>query len=169
MQEQPLLFLRFVVIVHPHAHFLTKLWQVDRNLASDFTGNNSGATASVAFLHSLDVPSVPFFLSQKLSLTVAHCGSVTFRTRCLEDSTIYIEIRGLNQVISSPNNCQHSFSIRVLVASTNGGHVQTMTEEHHADARVESARLRRMMGASLVTDSFGESRCALVYNLLPAT
>lgn len=33
-----------------------------------------------------------------------------------------------------------------------------MTEKHHADARVESTRLRRMMGSSLVSDSFGESR-----------
>ncbi|KAJ7932515.1 phosphatase 2C-like domain-containing protein [Mycena leptocephala] len=33
-----------------------------------------------------------------------------------------------------------------------------MTENHHADARVEAIRLRRMMGSSLITDSFGESR-----------
>jgi len=33
-----------------------------------------------------------------------------------------------------------------------------MTENHHADARVESIRLRRMMGSALITDSFGESR-----------
>ncbi|KAH8835278.1 phosphatase 2C-like domain-containing protein [Flagelloscypha sp. PMI_526] len=52
----------------------------------------------------------------------------------------------------------HCGDTRVLLASTDGGHVLTMTEEHHADARVESARLRRMMGTSLVMDSFGESR-----------
>ncbi|KAF7985281.1 hypothetical protein HWV62_6429 [Athelia sp. TMB] len=33
-----------------------------------------------------------------------------------------------------------------------------MTENHHADARVESARLRRMMGTALIADSFGETR-----------
>jgi len=33
-----------------------------------------------------------------------------------------------------------------------------MTENHHADARIESIRLRRMMGSSVITDSFGESR-----------
>lgn len=33
-----------------------------------------------------------------------------------------------------------------------------MTENHHADSRVESARLRKMMGSALITDSFGESR-----------
>jgi len=33
-----------------------------------------------------------------------------------------------------------------------------MTDNHHADTRVESARLRRMMGTALTTDSFGESR-----------
>lgn len=33
-----------------------------------------------------------------------------------------------------------------------------MTENHHADARIESTRLRKMMGSSLITDSFGQSR-----------
>jgi protein phosphatase PTC6 len=33
-----------------------------------------------------------------------------------------------------------------------------MTENHHADAHVETIRLRRMMGSALITDSFGESR-----------
>ncbi|KAK7059069.1 Protein phosphatase 2C 6 [Paramarasmius palmivorus] len=39
-----------------------------------------------------------------------------------------------------------------------GGKVVPMTENHHADARGESIRLRRMMGSSLITDSYGESR-----------
>ncbi|KAJ6509421.1 phosphatase 2C-like domain-containing protein [Mycena vitilis] len=47
---------------------------------------------------------------------------------------------------------------RVLLCSTDGGKVCPMTENHHADARVESIRLRRMMGSSLITDSYGESR-----------
>jgi protein phosphatase PTC6 len=33
-----------------------------------------------------------------------------------------------------------------------------MTTNHHADTPVESTRLRRMMGSSLITDSFGEAR-----------
>jgi protein phosphatase PTC6 len=33
-----------------------------------------------------------------------------------------------------------------------------MTEKHHPDTPVESIRLRKMMGTSLITDSFGESR-----------
>jgi protein phosphatase PTC6 len=47
---------------------------------------------------------------------------------------------------------------RVLLCSTNGGKVFAMTENHHADAHVETIRLRRMMGSALITDSFGESR-----------
>lgn len=33
-----------------------------------------------------------------------------------------------------------------------------MTERHHAEARVEASRLRRMGAGRLVMDSFGESR-----------
>jgi len=46
---------------------------------------------------------------------------------------------------------------RVLLSSADGGIVFPMTENHHADTRVESIRLRRM-GSALVTDSFGDSR-----------
>lgn len=35
---------------------------------------NCGSTASVAFLHSLDTPSTPFFHAKRISLTTAHCG-----------------------------------------------------------------------------------------------
>ncbi|KAF7339564.1 Protein phosphatase 2C 4 [Mycena sanguinolenta] len=51
----------------------------------------------------------------------------------------------------------HCGDTRVLLCSTDGK-VHPMTENHHADARVEAIRLRRMMGSSLITDSFGESR-----------
>ncbi|KAF9015492.1 phosphatase 2C-like domain-containing protein [Cyathus striatus] len=98
-------------------------FEVDRNLSVDKVSQTCGATASVAILQPLDVPSVGFFSAEKLALTVAHCGDT-----------------------------------RVLLCSTNGGEVFLMTENHHADARVESIRLRRMMGSSLITDSFGESR-----------
>lgn len=46
----------------------------------------------------------------------------------------------------------------MLLCSTDGGQVFAMTENHHPDARVEAIRLRRMMGASNIMDSFGESR-----------
>lgn len=52
----------------------------------------------------------------------------------------------------------HCGDTRVLLCSTDGGEVVPMTENHHADAHVETIRLRRMMGSSLITDSFGESR-----------
>ncbi|KAF9076163.1 phosphatase 2C-like domain-containing protein [Rhodocollybia butyracea] len=52
----------------------------------------------------------------------------------------------------------HCGDTRVLLCSTDGGKVLAMTENHHADARIESTRLRRMMGSSLITDSYGESR-----------
>ncbi|KAF8349779.1 phosphatase 2C-like domain-containing protein [Amanita rubescens] len=52
----------------------------------------------------------------------------------------------------------HCGDTRVLLCSTAGGQVFPMTENHHPDARVESTRLRRMMGTSMVADSFGENR-----------
>ena len=35
-----------------------------------------------------------------------------------------------------------------------------MTENHRAEGRIESTRLRRMMGTGVFTDSFGDARCA---------
>ncbi|EIN14106.1 protein serine/threonine phosphatase 2C [Punctularia strigosozonata HHB-11173 SS5] len=52
----------------------------------------------------------------------------------------------------------HVGDTRVLLCATDGGKAQPMTETHHPDARVEAIRLRRTMGSSLITDSFGESR-----------
>ncbi|PIL33780.1 hypothetical protein GSI_04405 [Ganoderma sinense ZZ0214-1] len=51
----------------------------------------------------------------------------------------------------------HVGDTRVILTSTDGGRAKPLTENHHADARVESIRLRRMMGG-LTTDSFGEVR-----------
>ncbi|KAF8647960.1 hypothetical protein AX16_006492 [Volvariella volvacea WC 439] len=98
-------------------------FEVDRHLSSYRFAQTSGATASVAILHSLDAPARPFFASKTLALTVAHCGDT-----------------------------------RVLLCSTDGGMAFPMTENHHAEAHVETIRLRRMMGSSLITDSFGETR-----------
>jgi hypothetical protein len=55
-----------------------------------------------------------------------------------------------------------SSDTRVLLCSTNGGKAFPMTENHHADTHLEATRLRRMMGSSLITDSFGESRYVLI-------
>ncbi|KAF8203125.1 phosphatase 2C-like domain-containing protein [Pholiota molesta] len=52
----------------------------------------------------------------------------------------------------------HCGDTRVLLCATKDGSVFPMTETHHADSHVESIRLRRMMGSSLITDSYGESR-----------
>ncbi|KAI0756703.1 protein serine/threonine phosphatase 2C [Daedaleopsis nitida] len=51
----------------------------------------------------------------------------------------------------------HVGDTRVLLTSTDAGRVTPLTENHHAEARVESVRLRRMIGG-LATDSFGEVR-----------
>ncbi|KAG8763031.1 hypothetical protein FRC12_008742 [Ceratobasidium sp. 428] len=61
---------------------------------------------------------------------------------------------------SSHNLCvtvAHCGDTRVLLCATEGGVAHPLTETHHADARGEAARLRRL-GAGLVTDSFGEAR-----------
>ncbi|OBZ79580.1 Protein phosphatase 2C 4 [Grifola frondosa] len=50
----------------------------------------------------------------------------------------------------------HVGDTRVLLCMTDG-RVIPMTENHHAEARIEAARLRKMMGG-LITDSFGEVR-----------
>ncbi|KZT30676.1 protein serine/threonine phosphatase 2C [Neolentinus lepideus HHB14362 ss-1] len=98
-------------------------FEVDRHLSMDPEAKKSGATASVAILHSLDVPATPFFASERVALTVAHCGDT-----------------------------------RVILCSSDGGIPYAMTDVHHADARNEAMRLRRMMGHALITDSFGEAR-----------
>lgn len=45
----------------------------------------------------------------------------------------------------------------ILLCRQHDGRVESLTERHHADSRVEAARLRRL-GAGTITDSFGESR-----------
>ncbi|EGO05199.1 hypothetical protein SERLA73DRAFT_82709 [Serpula lacrymans var. lacrymans S7.3] len=105
------------------ARITQAFFEVDRHLSIETEARSCGATASIVLLHSLDHPATPFFSSDKLALTVAHCGDT-----------------------------------RVLLCSTTGGAVFPMTENHRADTRIESIRLRRMMGSALITDSFGESR-----------
>lgn len=46
---------------------------------------------------------------------------------------------------------------KILLCHKPTGKVETLTEKHHAEARVEAARLRRL-GGRLVADSFGEAR-----------
>lgn len=51
-----------------------------------------------------------------------------------------------------------SSDTRALLCSRSTGEVVPLTEKHHAEARVEATRLRRMGADRLVADSFGESR-----------
>ncbi|KAF8523092.1 phosphatase 2C-like domain-containing protein [Hysterangium stoloniferum] len=52
----------------------------------------------------------------------------------------------------------HCGDTRVLLCPVDGGSAFAMTEDHHAEARGEAARLRRIGGTGLITDSFGEAR-----------
>lgn len=47
---------------------------------------------------------------------------------------------------------------RVLLCNIKEGEVIALTEKHHAEARVEADRLRRMGADRLIADSFGETR-----------
>lgn len=79
---------------------------------------------------------------------------------CIRESRAYdCPLRVRKFFVSSSNMLTKMLSdTRALLCATDGGQVHPMTEVHHADGRVESARLRRMMGSSLITDSYGESR-----------
>ncbi|KAG8761202.1 hypothetical protein FRC14_006251 [Serendipita sp. 396] len=48
--------------------------QADINIAQLPESSECGATASVALIHSLDMPESPFYSAEWLSITVAHCG-----------------------------------------------------------------------------------------------
>ncbi|KAI0694866.1 protein serine/threonine phosphatase 2C [Cytidiella melzeri] len=52
----------------------------------------------------------------------------------------------------------HVGDTRVLLTLVDNGKVIPMTENHHADTRIEANRLRRSMGSGLILDSFGEAR-----------
>ncbi|KAI0307920.1 phosphatase 2C-like domain-containing protein [Multifurca ochricompacta] len=52
----------------------------------------------------------------------------------------------------------HVGDTRVLLCSTHGGIAHAMTENHRAEGRVESVRLRQMMGTGVIADSFGDAR-----------
>ena len=56
-------------------------------------------------------------------------------------------------------NSKRQSDTRVLLCSANDGTAHAMTENHRADGRVESVRLRQMMGTGFITDSFGDARC----------
>ncbi|KIY63719.1 protein serine/threonine phosphatase 2C [Cylindrobasidium torrendii FP15055 ss-10] len=82
------------------------------------------------------------------------CGATASVALIQSLDTPHVPFFAANKVALTVAHCGDT---RVLLGSTEGA-VFTMTEKHHADARVESTRLRRMMGSSLVSDSFGESR-----------
>ncbi|KAI0304770.1 phosphatase 2C-like domain-containing protein [Russula brevipes] len=52
----------------------------------------------------------------------------------------------------------HVGDTRILLCATQGGTAFAMTENHRADCRIESVRLRRMMGTGVIADSFGDTR-----------
>ncbi|KAG8940809.1 hypothetical protein FRC00_012777 [Tulasnella sp. 408] len=56
-----------------HRQTLTHIVQADKRISELRESEQCGATASVALLQSLD-PQAPFFATQDLALTVAHCG-----------------------------------------------------------------------------------------------
>jgi hypothetical protein len=66
-------------------------------------------------------------------------------------------------VVLLPNAIELPFSLsdtRILLCPTSTGIAQALTESHHAETVVESARLRRMSAVTggSVVDAFGESR-----------
>ena len=62
-------------------HIITRMVfngpQTDLDMAKNVPeAADCGATASVAIIHSLDMPESPFYSADWLSITVAHCGYV---------------------------------------------------------------------------------------------
>ncbi|KAJ3790877.1 phosphatase 2C-like domain-containing protein [Lentinula aff. detonsa] len=88
----------------------------------------------------------------KMSQTCGATASVAIMQSLDAPATPFFSAKRLALTVA------HCGDTRVLLCSTDGGRVLPMTENHHADARGESIRLRRMMGSSLITDSYGESR-----------
>ncbi|KAF8506992.1 phosphatase 2C-like domain-containing protein [Russula emetica] len=52
----------------------------------------------------------------------------------------------------------HVGDTRILLCSSHSGTAYAMTENHRAEGRIESVRLRRMMGTGVIADSFGDVR-----------
>jgi len=52
----------------------------------------------------------------------------------------------------------HVGDTRIILCSTDTGTAHPMTENHRAEGRVETVRLRRMMGTGVIADSFGDAR-----------
>jgi hypothetical protein len=53
----------------------------------------------------------------------------------------------------------HRSDTRILLCPSHSGTACAMTENHRAEGRIESVRLRRMMGTGAIADSFGDVRC----------
>lgn len=52
----------------------------------------------------------------------------------------------------------HVGDTRILLCPSHSGTACAMTENHRAEGRIESVRLRRMMGTGVIADSFGDVR-----------
>lgn len=125
-------FFSFVLLIEAKA---------DREICDMKESSKQGSTASVALFQSLDTPATAFFAADMVAMTVAHCGC----------GLVYLFILGHAEGDENRDT-------RILLCSTNGGQVCPMTESHHAESRGEAARLRRLGGTGLITDSFGEAR-----------
>jgi hypothetical protein len=77
-----------------------------------------------------------------MALTVAHVGYAFIRY------PFYLQTE----------NSGHPSDTRILLCSSHGGTAYAMTENHRAEGRIESVRLRRMMGTGVIADSFGDAR-----------
>lgn len=65
--------------------------------------------------------------------------------------------RSVPFLASSAHGIDHNRDTSVVICGSDGTVIQ-MTTKHHAGTPAESTRLRRVMGSTLVTDSFGEER-----------
>lgn len=65
---------------------------------------------------------------------------------------------GPTEALQHPFLAADSRDTRVLLCDTALGEVWALTDRHHAEARVEADRLRRMGTDKLISDSFGETR-----------
>jgi protein phosphatase PTC6 len=63
------------VSITPRSLFhVLKMCKADIDIGELPESSDCGATASVAIIHSLDIPETPFYSANWLSITVAHCG-----------------------------------------------------------------------------------------------
>ncbi|KAL9936120.1 hypothetical protein V8E36_004962 [Tilletia maclaganii] len=116
----------------------TLSWLVaDRMIQANDDLNVGGSTASVALLHSLDVPAVPFYSSKLVGMTVAHVGD-TRLLLCAKSNGEAIPLTNYHH----PDSPAESERLRKVGAG--------MVTDSFGEAR--------WMGALANTRAFGDSR-----------